>query len=226
MELLRNTGHPNFRHLRFATLLPEDYCKELVELAVASTKNTAPDYTDVPEVMFELCDAQSIASSNVYQPSWSKVMRGAYTALALLTRPESVTQAIGRAMLAPKMNQYVADICRITGITFGNYEHAIILLYRVFEGYAKQKRSSNAIDFDDLLVHGFALLLHEPKTMRFVQVDEVQDLNPLQWAILDTLSDETTHVFAVGDELQSIYAFLGATLRICKHVPRLLPLTG
>jgi DNA helicase-2/ATP-dependent DNA helicase PcrA len=210
MELLRKTGHPNFRHLRFATLLPEDYCKELVELAVASTKNTAPDYTDVPEVMFELCDAQSIASSNVYQPSWSKVMRGAYTALALLTRPESVAQAIGRAMLAPKMNQYVADICRITGITFGNYEHAIILLYRVFEGYAKQKRSSNAIDFDDLLVHGFALLLHESKTMRFVQVDEVQDLNPLQWAILDTLSDETTHVFAVGDELQSIYAFLGA----------------
>ena len=43
-----------------------------------------------------------------------------------------------------------------------------------------------------------------------MQVDEVQDLNPLQWAILDTLSDETTHVFAVGDELQSIYAFLGA----------------
>ncbi len=210
MELLRKTGHPKFRHVRFATLLPEEYCKELVELAVGDTKDVAPDYTDVPEVMFELCDAQAIASSNVYQPSWSKVMRGAYAALALLAQPEPEAQAIGGAMLAPNMAQYAADICRITGITFGNYEHAIILLYRVFQAYAKQKRASNAIDFDDLLVHGFALLLHEPKTLRFVQVDEVQDLNPLQWAILDTLCDDHTHVFAVGDELQSIYAFLGA----------------
>ena len=165
MELLRNTGHPNFRHLRFATLLPaEIIAKNWWSWPSQAPKIPLQTDTDVPEgVMFELCDAQSIASSNVYQPSWSKVMRGAYTAPALLTRPESVTQAIGQAMLAPKMNQYVADICRITGITFGNYEHAIILLYRVFEGYAKQKRSSNAIDFDDLLVHGFALLLHEPK---------------------------------------------------------------
>ncbi len=83
--------------------------------------------------------------------------------------------------------------------------------------YRQTKQATNVIDFDDLLLMTYHALCEPDYRKRYVhsaykwiQVDEVQDLNPLQMAIIDKLTAEDfTSVVYLGDERQSIYSFLG-----------------
>ncbi len=83
--------------------------------------------------------------------------------------------------------------------------------------YQERKRSSNAMDFDDLLAL-WLKLLREHETVReemqrrfqFVMVDEYQDTNKIQGALLDILSSRHDNIMVVGDDSQSIYSWRGA----------------
>lgn len=83
--------------------------------------------------------------------------------------------------------------------------------------YAR-KRSANAMDFDDLLLNFLALLElpegeHLAQRFHYVLVDEYQDTNALQAAIVKRLSRQHQNVLVVGDDAQSIYAFRGADVK-------------
>jgi ATP-dependent exoDNAse (exonuclease V) beta subunit len=85
--------------------------------------------------------------------------------------------------------------------------------------YAALKRSRGAADFDDLELRALELLRTRPSVSRawserfeLVMVDEFQDTNPRQLAILRAL--ERGNLFTVGDELQSIYGFRDADVRL------------
>ena len=91
---------------------------------------------------------------------------------------------------------------------------------RVYEQYEKILRSSNALDFDDLLMWTVRLFeentqVREKYGRRFehVLVDEFQDTNQAQYALLKHLSSHHHCLFAVGDEDQSIYRWRGADYR-------------
>jgi ATP-dependent exoDNAse (exonuclease V) beta subunit len=93
------------------------------------------------------------------------------------------------------------------------------LLARFGESYAGLKRERAAIDFDDLELAAGDLLaangaLRESWSQRFelLMVDEFQDTNPRQLAILHAL--ERGNLFTVGDELQAIYGFRHADVRL------------
>ncbi|MCQ2204369.1 MAG: UvrD-helicase domain-containing protein [Bacteroidales bacterium] len=84
--------------------------------------------------------------------------------------------------------------------------------------YINYKKDNNVIDFDDLIILTYSALMsptyRDDFTManyRWVQVDEIQDLNPLQLAIVEkiTAPDNYCAVY-LGDQRQSIYSFLGA----------------
>lgn len=86
------------------------------------------------------------------------------------------------------------------------------LLQEYAARYAEAKRAVSALDYDDLELGLHRLFsadaaLAAAYAERFarVMVDEFQDTNPLQLRILERLRAET--IFAVGDELQSIYGF-------------------
>ena len=83
---------------------------------------------------------------------------------------------------------------------------------RLAEEYLRYKQAHMMMDFSDLLVYGYDLIRQGgSKKYRWIQVDEVQDLNPLQHAIIDAVTaEEQPTVMYLGDEQQSIYAFLGA----------------
>ena len=89
----------------------------------------------------------------------------------------------------------------------------------IYARYAERCRQANAMDFDDLLVHTYVLFdQHEEVRQKyvdkfhFVLVDEYQDTNYAQQAIVLQLTRERQRVCVVGDDAQSIYSFRGANI--------------
>ncbi len=92
----------------------------------------------------------------------------------------------------------------------------------IYEKYTARCQRSGAMDFDDLLLQLYRLLRDHAdvaekyqQKFRYIHVDEFQDTNFLQYAILRRLvkyPGSPENVFIVGDDAQSIYAFRGATI--------------
>ena len=96
----------------------------------------------------------------------------------------------------------------------------------VFREYTRSLRSANAFDFDDLIAQTVFLFRAFPhvadvyrKKFRHILVDEYQDTNHAQYALIHELTREThdglpgASLTVVGDSDQSIYAFRGADIR-------------
>ncbi|HZM25189.1 MAG TPA: UvrD-helicase domain-containing protein [Anaerolineales bacterium] len=126
-----------------------------------------------------------------------------------LYRPASVHAAISRAK-----NELIGpDDYPIT-----TYRDEVVK--RVYVEYQKRLISSNAVDFDDLLVYTARLLEDNPSVrdkyaqrFRHVLVDEFQDTNLAQYALVRQLASFNRNIFVVGDPDQSIYAWRGADWR-------------
>lgn len=85
--------------------------------------------------------------------------------------------------------------------------------------YEQYKRSNHLLDFEDLLLRVYDALVDSEATdtpfkrYPWIQVDEVQDLNPLQLALVSLLAADPLHtVMLLGDEQQAIFSFMGAKL--------------
>ena len=106
----------------------------------------------------------------------------------------------------------------------------LVLADAVQADYERRKQAEAALDYDDLIVKARNLLSRADAAawvlykidggIDHILVDEAQDTNPAQWAIIEALameffsgrgaSDKLRTLFAVGDEKQSIYSFQGA----------------
>ncbi len=93
----------------------------------------------------------------------------------------------------------------------------------IYEKYMGRCARAGAMDFDDLLFQLYRLFRENPDNVvekyqqrfKYIHVDEFQDTNFLQYAILRRLvkyEGSGENVFVVGDDAQSIYAFRGATI--------------
>src|SRR5438309_1321407 len=78
-------------------------------------------------------------------------------------------------------------------------------------------KSANAMDFDDLLIKTIELFDKNKEVLHYYQhkfqyilVDEYQDTNRAQYAIIKRLAGHHKNLTVVGDDAQSIYAFRGA----------------
>ncbi|MES2959437.1 MAG: ATP-dependent helicase [Pseudomonadota bacterium] len=92
-------------------------------------------------------------------------------------------------------------------------------LRRLFRAYVNDKQQQQQLDYDDLLLY-WQQAMTEPALAtamgaRFdhVLVDEYQDTNRLQAAILKALKPGGRGLTVVGDDAQSVYAFRGAEVR-------------
>ena len=101
---------------------------------------------------------------------------------------------------------------------------------RLFDLYAKRKRATNAMDFDDLLALWLKLLQdhaavreHYQRRFQFILVDEYQDTNKLQSDLIDLLAARHHNVMVVGDDAQSIYAWRGANFANILEFPKRYP---
>jgi DNA helicase-2/ATP-dependent DNA helicase PcrA len=86
--------------------------------------------------------------------------------------------------------------------------------------YEERLNNSNALDFDDLLIKTVKLLRKVPEIrekynnkFKYILVDEYQDTNPLQLALIKYLTEKQQNICVVGDPDQSIYKFREADIR-------------
>jgi DNA helicase-2/ATP-dependent DNA helicase PcrA len=100
----------------------------------------------------------------------------------------------------------------------------------VFQQYEERLQKNNALDFDDLLIKAVRLLRDVPEVreryndrFRYLLVDEYQDTNSLQFALIRLLTERQQNICVVGDPDQSIYRWRGADitniLKFEEHFP-------
>ncbi|HEU4511104.1 MAG TPA: UvrD-helicase domain-containing protein [Pyrinomonadaceae bacterium] len=102
---------------------------------------------------------------------------------------------------------------------------------KVYEMYEERLHTNNALDFDDLLIKTVRLLRDVEEIrekynnkFRYILVDEYQDTNSLQFALISLITQKSQNICVVGDEDQSIYKWRGADisniLNFEKHYPK------
>ena len=96
-------------------------------------------------------------------------------------------------------------------------DHVVARVYRALQ---TRLDKANAMDFDDLLVKAFELLSKYPDVLakyqerfRYINVDEYQDTNGVQYAITKLLASKYRNLMVVGDDDQSIYSWRGADIK-------------
>jgi DNA helicase-2/ATP-dependent DNA helicase PcrA len=128
----------------------------------------------------------------------------------LSVTPEKVDAAISKAK---------NDLLTPEGLARRGGDHVAAVAAQVYTAYQKRLRDSSAVDFDDLLVH-MVTILKEHKDVRaqldarfrYIMVDEYQDTNLAQYAIVRGLSVDHPNLCVTGDPDQSIYGWRGANL--------------
>ena len=99
------------------------------------------------------------------------------------------------------------------------YDSRLVSISKVYELYTERMKSSDAMDFDDLLLNTVFLFKKCPDVLEYYQnlfhyimVDEYQDTNKVQYEFVKMLADKSGNICVVGDDDQSIYKFRGATI--------------
>lgn len=99
----------------------------------------------------------------------------------------------------------------------------------IMKEYEARKRARSFLDYDDILAivakalaESDGLVDYVASICRHMLVDEMQDTNPLQWALLEPLKERVS-LFCVGDDAQSIYGFRGADFENIHHFKERVP---
>jgi DNA helicase-2/ATP-dependent DNA helicase PcrA len=128
--------------------------------------------------------------------------------------------------LAPRQTQSAISHAKNSGLDAEAYaaraeytDEKRAAMARVFKLYEERLVNNNALDFDDLLIKAVALLRRREdvrayynERFRYILVDEYQDTNALQFALINFLTQKQQNICVVGDESQSIYRWRGADI--------------
>ena len=128
-----------------------------------------------------------------------------------MVKPRAVSAAISSAkneMVGPEEYAEVAQF---------PFQKAVAKLYARYE---QRRKEAGAVDFDDLLLETVRLFRDSPKTrnhyqaqFRHILIDEYQDTNAAQYAIMKALIGPEKNICVVGDDWQSIYSWRGADFK-------------
>jgi len=147
---------------------------------------------------------------------------------------DSTTEKIKKETVAAVYSYAVNTLCSLTDAIFHiryvnsdkddeqikkRVEEDKLIIAPIIKKYIEYKKERRYMDYDDML-NVVAQVLEKNESVRttvttryvHVLVDEMQDTNPLQYKLLRCFT-EKSHLFCVGDDAQSIYAFRGADFK-------------
>jgi len=89
----------------------------------------------------------------------------------------------------------------------------------LYDAYCLRLRTMNVLDFDDLLTEAVQLDTAGRRAFHHLLVDEFQDINDLQYRLVQSWSEHGKSLFVIGDPDQSIYGFRGASSHCFQRLP-------
>lgn len=99
------------------------------------------------------------------------------------------------------------------------YDSRKVSIAKAYEIYQTRLKTSDAMDFDDMLCNTVLLFEEHPDILeiyqnqfKYIMVDEYQDTNKVQYKFVSMLAAKGNNICVVGDDDQSIYKFRGATI--------------
>ncbi|HBD24701.1 MAG: hypothetical protein A2566_03180 [Candidatus Zambryskibacteria bacterium RIFOXYD1_FULL_40_13] len=111
-----------------------------------------------------------------------------------------------------------------------SYDYTSELTKRVWTKYEETLVKENALDFDDLLLKTLKLLKKYPEVLEkyqnrflYIHIDEYQDTNKVQNAIVELLAKKHRNLCVVGDTDQNIYSWRGAEIKNMLHFEKTYP---
>ena len=110
------------------------------------------------------------------------------------------------------------DSCFFEEIYPGVVDEDVICSFaELYVRYKTELRNSNSVDFDDLIVLPYYILKSYPKiketikrSYKYLMVDEFQDTNGSQLALIGEMLNDQNNICVVGDDAQSIYGWRGS----------------
>ncbi len=122
---------------------------------------------------------------------------------------------IGSLDLSAQPRQLVQDVSRVK---CGMPIDGTSLSRPAYDAYVQAVAATGALDFDDLLLEALKRWQEEPehpekweKAFRCMLVDEFQDINDIQYRLIEAFGREGKSLFVIGDPDQSIYGFRGSS---------------
>jgi len=123
-------------------------------------------------------------------------------------KPQSVSSAISAA------KNEMTNPSEYEATAHSPYQKNVAKIYAKYED---MKNKAEALDFDDLLLEAVRLFKEAPdvrkkwrNNFKHILIDEYQDTNAAQYAIVKALVNESKNICVVGDDWQSIYSWRGA----------------
>ncbi len=132
---------------------------------------------------------------------------------------------IGSHTYVEDMPEAVDELsARINGVSYGNGLIGEETGERLCLKYREILRERRLLDFGDMLRKCHALLTADTARLafwrdryRYIQVDEFQDTDSLQYELVKLLAGDDENIYAVGDDDQSIYGFRGGSSGVMRR---------
>jgi DNA helicase-2/ATP-dependent DNA helicase PcrA len=100
----------------------------------------------------------------------------------------------------------------------------------IFYGYLYQQKKCFGLDYNDLIKFVLYIFQIEPeialkwqKKLQYIMIDEFQDIDPIQYQLMETLCSYNKNLFVVGDPDQTIYTWRGANIRFLLDFDKKFP---
>jgi DNA helicase-2/ATP-dependent DNA helicase PcrA len=217
--------------------------------AFASSEIVAVTFTDKAagqlRARLAALGVEGVRASTFHSAALALVRRFAGAPGRILPTKALLLRQIANRLPAPYKFRPAADLAtevewaknrRLTPATYASSldQHEppipVDLMLRVYREYERRKLEAGQLDFEDLLERAVRLLEEDAAAAALVRdrwlaftVDEYQDVNLLQQALLDQWLGGRDELCAVGDDWQSIYGFTGASPSWLLGLPRRFP---
>lgn len=238
------TGKTRTLTHRIASLIQNGEAKPEEVLAVTFTNKAAREMRDRLDVLLGKSDTAAI-SIKTFHAFGADFMRqnepffGRTSDFAILNTAEDVSfHKRFKEQFGLKLTKTALE--RISGLKSNNYypggipkeiyEELPEKFPALYDFYENLLKDINAVDYDDLICLSLRLLRHNPdsrrrvlRQLKYIAVDEFQDINRAQYEMFQILAVSAADVCVIGDPDQAIYGFRGASreffLRFNKDFP-------
>ncbi len=226
------------------------FCNPSSLLAITFTRNAAAQMRQRLGSMIPATNARALHIATFHglcyrilhdrTGSCRNYQRLGYTGSPRFLQKKDTLHALAACTTAAQRKDLQADVATIDSMVAcarsnprgfsQRYRQHAEMIKEIIDAYDTWKRQHNVWDFTDVIEKAMLLLCehrecktHYTGKFRAILVDEYQDVNPMQIALLKKMRGAHSSLFVVGDDDQAIYGFRGAGNDQMQRFSRLFP---